>query len=253
MDAACGPDAAAPACAVELHVLQRASHWRERDADGTVLVRESGALRGLGLTLMQVGAGGGWHAGFERLSGTRDYDGRTSTGQPAHSRSDIVETGLALGVDRTVAGGWTLGLDGRWRWVDRNLQGIASALGYAERWTWLDLGLRAQGRHPVGAGWLVADLGLSLSPWARVDLQLPGRDPASLRPARGRAVALGVGWSRPISAGGDFTAAWQARTQAFAASAIVAVTSNGALRGTARQPATRIADQTLSIGWRLAW
>jgi hypothetical protein len=246
------------------------SAWDEYAPDGKALLHErgwlSGASGGVRVALrrgnVRLGA-----LGLElgHWQGTRDYDGTTSLGTPAQTVVDVRRTALALRGEAALASGWSATAELQPNWLHRDLHDTSNAQGYPEDWRWTlaHIGLQwrsaseqasDEGGDGSGLSGHVA-WGRALAP--RVELRLPGRDAATLKPGTGTAWQAGARWGATLGAWSQ--AQWSAHAAVgweritLPASEPVPVYANGVLVGAASQPRTRITSTQLTIGVQARW
>ena len=246
------------------------SAWDEYGSDGKALLHERGWLRGASSGVRVAFRRGDVRLGALGLElghwqGTRDYDGTTSLGAPAQTVVDVRRTTLALRGEAALTSGWSATAELQPNWLHRNLHDTANAQGYPEDWRWTLARIGLQWQHPSGQGSDDEGDGSGLSghaAWGRalashMELRLPGRDAATLKPGTGSAWQAGARW------GASLGARSQARWMSYAAidwerialpsSEPVPVYANGVLVGAASQPRTRITSTQLTIGVQARW
>ncbi len=140
---------------LDVAVGVQASRWQEDSTAGERLLQERGSLGAWSLAVQGPCAGLRWVAHLEGLSGRRDYQGRSSTGVPLSTHSQVQSQRLSLQVWHELEGGaWALG--SRLGWEPRAVRALASVgpvQGYEEgreRWR---LGLGARWLHGLPGGW----------------------------------------------------------------------------------------------------
>lgn len=245
--AACGPPGWWLGAGVER------SRWQESDGQGRRLLREQGTLGTLELALQTHCAGIDWRLALAQASGRRGYDGRSSSGAPLATHSDIDRSTLALAGWLPVSDAWSMGASLGYRQLRRDIASAGAVRGYAERLRdWQALALL---RHQRGLGerWtLAAELRLGAGPPGRLALQLPHADAAVLRPGAGRLLQAGLsvhGGAPAVPASG-----WQLqliyRDERFAAGPPQALLRQGLVVGGAAQPETRRSALGLQAGLR---
>lgn len=218
------------------------SDWNERDNAGHQLVHESGLLHGAELSAGLHCADWNFSVALSQLSGSRQYDGQTSTGVPAISTSDVrrIDGHLQAGFHLTPE--WqALGRLARvalWR----DTASVASASGFAERFDSTLLSVGTQWSSALGPGQLSlsAWLGKPLSSRMRIDL--PGRDPTALQPGRTLSTELSAGWRAPLVARWHWQAELRYRRTDMNQGAPAFITRAGTPAGVAFQPATSMLD-----------
>ena len=175
------------AFSLDLYLSPKYFLWKEFDASGDRLLKESGPLLGLGLRDDL-----GFFTGeAEIYGGTVRYDGQTQAGDPVETDTNYVGVSAKGGV-------WTeRGSELRLRWEllyhlelwVRDIESTSKAVGYSETWFFdsLDLGLRLSSGKFYTLGrymFMFQD--------ARMQASLAGVP--ELRPRRGPAYELGAGF-----------------------------------------------------------
>ena len=223
------------------------SDWNERDSAGRKLVQESGLLHGAELSADLHCPQWSFSAALSQLSGTRWYDGQTSTGVPAISTSEVHRSDGHLQVGFNLTPEWQL--LGRLAQVAlwRNTASIASASGFSERFDWTLLSVGTQWSSAFGPGQLSlsAWLGKPLSSRMRIDL--PGRDPTALQPGSTLSTELSAGWRAPLVAPWHWQAELRYRRTDMNQGAPAFITRGGTQVGVAFQPATSMVDRAALI------
>lgn len=217
------------------------SRWKETGAQGRTLVQESGTLRGVSLGL------GARCEGFDGLvrmvqaGGSRDYQGLTSANAPLRTRSDIEQYGVDLQGFVPLGTHWSAAGRAALRRIDREIASVGRVRGYPERFFNGELAAGARFATAPGAvlnGSAVAWLGVG--PPGRLELQLPGADPAQLRLGPSRSVEFELEMRDAGAAPGWH---WQARLayrlENWQAGEAQVITRNGVPVAAAVQPATR--------------
>jgi hypothetical protein len=236
---------AAGACGiggVEVEVDASASRWRERGDDGSLLLRESGTLRGSAAALQAGCLGLQWRLRLHGASGERAYRGRSTTGAPLATRSSIERRGLELQALWPLAGGASssaLAVGGSigWRALDRRLHDVGIVRGYDERFQDLPLTLDVEGQ-----------LGTTLQ--GRMRLALPNADAAMLRLARPWLARARIGLGGTL-AGARWHIGLQLHAEAMGAGPSRALYRNGVPVAAALQPRTAQQSAALFANW--AW
>lgn len=245
---ACTPTATAEVGALD-------SQWRETGADGGTLLREHGVLAQAALELAADGCTHGpWRLRLEQAAGDRRYDGRSTTGAPLQTRSDLREQGLTLQWLPLGPGRWRAGARLRWQRSERDIRSTSTALGYPERHDALQLALVLAAAGEVSGPALRwgAELAAGGGPAGRMKLALPGYDRSTLHPGPSRI------WQLALRLEGDTAPGWGWRlglnhtADRRAAGDPVALTRNGRVVGGVSQPATRQSATQLAAAlvWR---
>lgn len=240
------------AAAAELGALD--SRWRETAADGGTLLREHGVLAQAAFELAGDGCGRGpWRLRLDHAGGDRRYDGRTTSGAPLQTRSDLREQGLTLQWLPLGAGRWRAGTRLRWHRSEREIRSTATALGYPERHdaTQLALVLTAEGDvHGPALRWGV-ELAAGGGPAGRMKLALPGYDRSNLRLGSSRLLQAGLHLQGEAAPAWDWRLGLQHLAERRAAGETTALTRNGLVVGGVSQPATR--QGATQIAAALVW
>jgi hypothetical protein len=238
------------------------SRWRETDDQGRTLLHERGTLAATQLAVEARDCRlGEASARLSLAGGSRRYDGRTSAGNALTTRSDVREQGLTLqvlpwawgapGSGATVHAGARL----RWQRSERDIRSTATALGYPERHQRLQaaLVLGAHGSGPASGWHWRAELAAGGGPAGRMEVSLPGYDPATLKLGSSRLLmarlhiggALAPGWSWQLAVEHD--------RERRSAGEPTALRRQGQVVGGVLQPASREAATRLVAGliWQL--
>lgn len=173
------------------------SRWREDGASGERLLEERGSLPAWSLAVAGPCAGLQWAARVDGLSGSRDYQGRSSAGLPLVTRSQVQAQRLSLQAWHALAGGaWALG--GRLGWEPgdrRELASVGPVQGYEERRARWRLGLGVSWRHALPAGWSGSwEAWLDTGPHARLSLSGEAFGSQTVRVGEGRWQATTLSW-----------------------------------------------------------
>lgn len=224
--------------------------WTEFDAAGKRLLREQGSLPRLG-----VGAGsqcGKFDAAIEFAvqQGDRAYAGVTNFGRTVTTDSAIRQRDLAASLWWTGhSEHWAPGLRLTLGETRRRLRSAGAALGYPERHRQAAaaVGLRWTTAPGAGPAWTVQSW-LGGHPGGRVRIDLPQADPTTLRSGRslqfdGR---MRIAWA--MAHGARFHVELTGSWHDTASGAARALTQDGRLVGTARQPRTRVNYLGVSVG-----
>lgn len=242
------PVHAEPVWRAELAAQQEWQQWRETSGDGRRLVAEDGRLGGLAATLHWTPsetAKLALRAGI--LQGVRDYQGVTSLGQAAQTRSDV-EHGFArlhavLPHSLSIADWqWQPSVAAEyWQWR-RHLRDAGMARGYAERYRQGVMLVGLQGRSE--SGWLAQlEVGGGMGGHNRVEL--PGRDTARL--------PLGAARTWRATLGASLAPDWRwslvAERMTVNAGEERAITLQGVPVQSAHQPRTGLSRLQLQLSW----
>lgn len=217
------------------------SRWQETGSQGRTLVEESGTLRGVSLSL------GARCEGFDGLvrvvqaSGSRDYEGVTSANAPLRTRSDIDQYGVELQGFVPLGAHWSAAGRAALRRIDREIAGVGRVQGYPERFFNAELAAGARFATAPGAPLSASAAGwIGGGPPGRLELQLPGFDPAELRLGSSRSLEFEL---QAQDAGAAPGWHWQARLgfrrEKWQAGETQVITRNGVPVAAAVQPATR--------------
>jgi hypothetical protein len=239
---AAGAPAAAdcPAPWVALGAGVEKSRWEETGSQGRRLVEESGTLRGASVSL---GARCGGFDGLVRVAqavGSRDYDGVTSANAPLRTRSDIGQFGVDFRGFVPLATHWSAAGRAVLRRIDREIASVGRVQGYRERFSNAELAAGARVATEPGAalsGSVVAWLGVG--PPGRMELRLPGFDPAELRLGASRSLEfeLQAGDAR-VAPGWHWQTRLGYRRERWQAGESRVLTRNGVPAAAAVQPTT---------------
>jgi hypothetical protein len=229
------------------------SRWQETGSQGRTLVEESGTLRGVSLSL------GARCEGFDGLvrvvqaSGSRDYEGVTSSNAPIRTRSDIEQLGIDLQGFVPLGDHWSGAGRAALRRIDREIAGVGRIQGYPERFLNAELAAGARFATTAGAALNASAVAwLGVGPPGRLELQLPGADPAELRLGTSRSLEFELQLQDALAAPGWH---WQARLayrrERWQAGEAQVITRNGVPVAAAVQPATRQSALRLQAELRL--
>lgn len=220
------------------------SNWREMSPQGTVLLRESGQLRGPSLAV--AAQCGGWTGGVRGFvaDGTRDYNGQTQSGVPLTTVSELRHNELTVEIGRELWDGVELVGALRNVEVQRNILSTASVNGYPERYRWTVAALGVRARWPVGerdalhvsATW-GAGINQSMSVW------LPSRDAATLPLGNIAENAVSLAWQHALAPNWALKVHWDAQQTRIGQGASAAIFRNGVPVGTAYQPQVEMNQQ----------
>jgi hypothetical protein len=251
--AAAGSLAAAAACDYrsmkwQLAYVSNSSEWNEVDASGRKLDRESGVLSGPEVAASLRCEDWNFQAQASQLDGTRAYDGQTSTGVPVMSQSAIRQLQGHLQAGYKLAESWQLGarLSGQTLW--RDIASAGGATGYPERYDWSMLSVGGQWQTTAGPGQLNLAAWVGQALWSRMELNLPGYDPAILPLGNISQFELAIGWQTEFSPSWQFIAGLRYRRTDMSQGADVVLRRSGNPVGVAHQPATSMVDMPLSVG-----
>jgi hypothetical protein len=212
----------------------RGAAHTEYDLAGRQLVREDGWLPGASLHAGYQRGGVTWLAGADWYQGGIDYRGRTQAGVGAVSSTSTRLASARLGVSYAWGSHSILAAVELDHWK-RNILGTATSAGLQETYRSRRLLLGAgKSWHPA-AGAVSADAAAVLAAPERMRIGFSGLfDPVSLATRRAHGLRLGA----------DIRPAWAPSLQLRSRvdwlkvprSGEVALTANGALRGTVTQP-----------------
>lgn len=262
---------------IDLGIGALSSHWHEDDTAGERLLSERGRLRAVSTGV--VGACGelAWELALDGTSGSRDYQGRSTTGAGLRTVSKLRSLHTQATAWWTGQGSPAVPAPGRidWTWgarigwspdERRELLGVGAVLGYAEhreRWR-LGLGLRARHALPdvpgLGASgpfgpWFASWEGwLETGPHARLRLEGAPFGEQTVRLHEGRWESLGFGLTlRPAPSAGHWQPwlRWQWEGLHSRASAPVAVSLPSGRLLAVSQPDYRLTQGQLMIGLSL--
>lgn len=223
------------------------SDWQEFDTVGRKLVHESGPLQGGEVSASFQCNDWTFQAELTQLVGTRMYDGQTTTGTSAISRSALRQSKGHLQTSLNLIDDWQLAvrLAGQTTW--REIASTDGAAGYPERFDWTLLSIGSQWKTSLGPGemTLAAWAGSQLS--SSMALNLPGRDQAMLQLGPIKQVELVVGWSMALSPTWRLQSDARYRRTDIGQGADVVITRNGAPAGVAHQPQTSMVDVPLAV------
>lgn len=224
--------------------------WREYTVSGTQLLREQGWLSGPFATV-QVDCGP-WrfHGGIVQRGGTRDYDGQTNTGVPLQTHSTMSQTQGHAQILWDTLPQWSIGARLEGVHIARDIASTSTVSGYPEYYDWTLAALGTQWRRSLGTGVL------SLEGWwgqaleSRLQAYLPGKDKTTLGLGNisQTQAALRWRWGAERSWGGEV--AWSWRRLEMDQGPSSAVTSNGVLSGSARQPRSVWIEMPVSASLR---
>jgi len=229
------------------------SRWEESGSQGGRLVNESGTLRGLSLSL---GARCEGFDGFVRVlqaSGSRDYEGVTSTNAAIRTRSEIEQYGVELQGFVPLGAHWSGAGRAALRRTDREIAGLGRVQGYPERFFNAELAAGARLAAAPGAAlnW-TAIAWLGAGPPGRLELHLPGTDAAELRLGASRSLEFELQMQGAMPAAGW---QWQARLvhrrEKWQVGEPQVITRQGVPVAGAVQPATRQSALRLQAELRL--
>jgi len=217
------------------------SRWQESGSHGRTLVSETGTLRGLSLSL------GARCEGFEgqlrvlQASGSRDYEGVTSSNAPIRTRSEIEQYGVEVQGFVPLGTRWSGAGRAALRRTDREIASVGRVQGYPERFFNAELAAGARFAAAPGAAWNWAAVAwLGAGPPGRLELRLPGTDAAELRLGASRSLEFELQVRGALGAPGWH---WQARLlhrrEEWQVGEPQVITRQGVPVAGAAQPATR--------------
>lgn len=215
---------------------------------GKVLVKEQGTLPGT-----QVHADlacDDWTAGlgFTATSGSRDYAGQTSLGAPLSTRSQIDDSVFKASLYWQATPSVRLGADISQQHTRRDIQGTSTVSGYPEVYDRLLARLGAQWDIPSPLGLWTLMGAASVHGEQTMNLQLPGKDSATLQFNAPRQWELGIQWRQKLGQHLFVQAAYRYIVTDIDQSKDTIITSSGIPVGIAYQPRTQLTDQPFSIG-----
>ena len=241
---------------LDLGLAAPSSRWHEEGASGERLLEERGTLRAASLAVTVPCAGLQWLAQLDLESGTRDYQGRSTTGIPLSTQSRVRSRRLQLQAWHPIEGSaWALGARLAWEPDSRrDLASVGTVQGYEEsreRWR---LGLGARWRHALPGDWEGRWEGwLDSGPRARLSLDGEPFGAGTVRLEEGRWASLALGWTlSPVPQGGRWQPwlGWRWESLRSRAGAPVAVRLESGRLLAVSQPAYRQSDWRLVAGLR---
>ena len=239
-------------CSERLTALQAApvsqqSRWRELDASGRQLVRESGSLHGAELSLGLHCADWDLLARASLLDGTRLYDGQTSTDAPMASSTRVRQAQAALQANYRLADAWQWGGRLSHHTIWRDIASAGAAAGYPERYDWTILAVGAQWQTLAGSNRfsLAAWLGKPLR--SSMQLNLPGRDEATLKLGPMHQAELAATWRTPLAGAWHLEADVQYHRTAMGQREDTVIQRSGAPVGLAHQPRTIVVELPVAV------
>lgn len=229
------------------------SRWEETGSLGYTLVNESGTLRSVSLSLGTACDGFDGLVRVLRASGHRGYEGVTSVNAPVRTRSEIEQYGVELQGFVPLSAHWSGAGRAALRRTDREIIGVGRVQGYPERFVNAEVAAGARFAMAPGADWhWSAVVWLGAGPPGRLELRLPGTDPAELRLGASRSLELDLQAQGALAAPGW---QWQARLthrrEEWQAGEPQVVTRQGVPVAGAVQPATRQSAWRLQAGLRI--
>ncbi len=242
---------------LDLGLGAQVSRWHEEGGSGERLLTERGTLRAGALAMSASCAGLEWVARLEAESGTRDYQGRSSTGAPLNTRSQVQSQRLSLQVWHELGdSAWALGSRLGWEpRATRELASVGPVAGYEERRERWRLGLGARWRHALPGGWSGTwDGWLDSGAPARLALRGDPFGSQTVRIGEGRWTGATLGWrASPAPQPGTWQPwlGWQWEGLRSRAGAPEAVRLDSGRLLAVSQPAYRQSDWRLLAGLRL--
>lgn len=219
------------------------SHWRESDESGKQLVTEVGRLSSAGVLLSTRCGGRVWTGTFQQSQGDRSYSGVTNNGTSAQTTSRIRQQSLGLGIDTPLGSGWMWNVQLGQRHIERSILSTAQASGYDEQFRYWVTQTGLSFETPRYGGWRgMARGAVGYLPRGRMQVALPGSDPARLRLGEGYAVDWGLGLMYTTNDGQgawNWALEWSSRTEVISKGAETPVFRGIQLVGLASQPETR--------------
>lgn len=228
--------------------VSNSSGWTEVDVLGRKLVRETGTLPGVELSVRVRCDDWNLQAQISKLDGSRFYDGQTSTGVPVTSRSALRKLQGAVQATFNVTEAWQLGarLSSHTLW--REIASAGGISGYPERYDWTLLSVGAQWQTGLGPGQL------RLAAWSGMKLRsgmllsLPGRDQTVMQLGRMNQLEFEAGWRTQLGQGWYLQGDVRYRRTAMGRGADAIIRRGGVPVGVAHQPRTTMVDIPVSIG-----
>ncbi|MEO3712553.1 hypothetical protein [Roseateles flavus] len=242
---------------LDLGLGAQSSRWHEEGASGERLLQERGTLRAASLAVGLPCAGLHWVAQLDLESGTRDYQGRSTTGVPLSTQSRVRSQRLQLQAWRPFEGSaWSVGARLGWEPDSRRaLASVGAVQGYEEsrdRWR---LGLGARWQHELPAAWQGRwEAWLDSGPRARLSLDGEAFGATTVRLEEGRWSSLALAWTlSPAPQAGRWQPwlGWRWESLRSRAGEPVAVRMDSGRLLAVSQPAYRQSDWRLVAGLRL--
>lgn len=198
-------------------------------------------------------ARGSWRWRADAADGVRDYEGRSTSGRPVGTRSDLRHWGIETQWLPWGGHGWALGTRLQAQHTTRHIRSTAQAAGYPERhrhWQAAIVGA-AQG---AGAGAFASwrwqlEAAAGGGPKGRIRADLPGYDVARLRGGRSLSWQTRLQLEHDAGVFGHWHLALEHGDHRFAAGPPTALTRLGQVVGGVSQPATRVTASRLTIGF----
>lgn len=226
----------------------RGSTWNEFDTSGRRLVRESGKLHGTEFSM-------GWRcfdwdvaATLSQLTGSRSYEGETSIGVPAVSLSNVRQSYGHLQGNFRITDTWHLGgrlaTDRIWR----DIASVSEAAGYPERFDLTMLSFGTQLRTVSGPGDLTLSSWVGKPVMSRMELNLPGRDQATLPLGSVLQLEMAAAWRSRITSTWHWQADVRYRRTDMGQGEDAVIRRGGIPVGLAKQPRTSMVDVPISLG-----
>ncbi len=268
-------DSAEPWAALDAAVEH--SRWQELDAQGHSLVRETGTLQVLGLS---VGLDRGqaadhacqplrWVLRLSHAQGRRDYQGVSSSQVPIQTASAIGRNMAQLLALQALTDAWSVAGRLSYRQTLRAMADSGPVLGYPERTTdWQAAATLRYGNQlgpgpglglAPGQGWRwSAEVWLGAGPRGSLLLRLPQADPASLVLGRSRLVQWGLVLesAEKDAAYADLSKGWSGQLrldylfEQFGSGESTVIRRQGLPIGGAAQPAARQSALSLQAALR---
>ncbi len=229
----------------------QSSRWTEYNASGNKIVEERGTLQTHGVAISTQCNTARWSLTLQDTHGQRDYRGLSNRGQMLETRSSIRHHRWSLAASIPITSGWSWGIRLHNHRVDRNLESIAQASGYAEdfRYWIAETGLELH--KPLTSQWAwTAGAWVGHIPSGRMYVDLPNADPVTLRLGTGYTTEWRTGLSyNPTGTvtGWQWLATWRVRTESISAGADRTLFRGQQLVGSARQPETRQHSSQLAL------
>ncbi len=224
------------------------STWNEFDASGRRVVREAGRLHGTELSTRWRCFDWDVVAALSQLSGSRSYDGETSTGVPAVSTSNVRQRYGSVQASFRITDTWHLGGRLASTRIWRDIASTSEAAGYPERFDLTMISFGAQAQTVTGPGNLALSAWLGKPAMSRMALNLPGRDQATLALGSVLQVEMAAAWRARITSTWHWQADVRYRRTDIGQSEDAVIRRGGVPVGLAKQPRTSILDVPISLG-----
>jgi hypothetical protein len=223
------------------------SNWSEVDASGHRLVTESGRLAGTELSGQFHCNSWDYAAVFSDVSGTRDYDGQTSSGFQVTSNSQVRKRELQLKVGFDVSQHWQVGGRLSHLTIWRDIASAGGASGYPEQFDFSMLSIGSNWHSEVGRGQLRLAAWIEQPLMSKMTINLPGSDQATLPLGNVKQLDLSVAWRYPLSAAWSLEADLGYRRTEIGQGEDVVLMRNGLPVYMAHQPKTVTDDRSMTM------